>query len=757
MKPTEAMDRSPLQKPKSTSPKWLIYLGLAAIVFATLIAYLPAIRAGFIWDDDRYVSENHLLGNFSGLGKIWSLKLTTAADNHRHLISYTPQYYPLVFSTFWLESRLWDQSNPTGFHVVNVLLHIANALLVWLICHRLGFSWAYLAAVIFALHPVGVESVAWITERKNVLSGLFYLLVLLSYLRFEETRRKLFYFTALSCFVLALLSKTVTCTLPVILLLILWLRHRRLSWSDLARLIPFFAVGALLGLFTAYLERYKVGAIGAEWEIAFWQRWVIAGRAVFFYAWKLLWPVNLIFIYPRWNPEKFSLLDLLWPAAVIVLAMVLWSRRKAIGRAPLAAWAGFIITLFPALGFFDVYPFRFSFVADHFQYLASLFFIALFVGLGRGLYKRFCPQGFKSLLFPGARILLTSVVLLLLGYLTYAQAHMYEDVEGLWKTTIRRNPGARIAWNNLGMAYFVKGNLEQAIRVYSEAIELNPKHAKFYYGRASAYLVKADYNRAIRDSDKAIEFNPRYAKAYSNRGLAYHGKGDLEQAIRDYNQAIQLNPKDGKAYYNRGRAYSDRRDYNRAIRDLDKAVELDPKNAYAHYNRGLAYQGNGQYHQAIRDFDKALELNPRLALAHKNIGLTLLRQDKAKEAISHYRQALRLQSDWPEVLNDLAWILATHKDDQLRHGTEAIRLAQRACQLTNYRHSATLDSLAAAYAEAGQFDKAVRTAERAIQLALAGGKRKLAKDIQGRLDLYKLKRPYRESFIQEGRSMVEPK
>ncbi len=238
-KPTEGLGHNPLPKPNPTSSKGLIYLGILAIVLATFIAYLPAMRGDFIWDDDAYVSENPLFQNLSGLGKIWSLKLITKPDGQRCFNSYTPQYYPLVFSTFWLESSLWDQNNPRGFHIVNVLLHIANALLVWLICHRLGFQWAYLAAVIFALHPVEVESVAWITERKNVLSGLFYLLALLSYLRFDESKRKAFYFTALGCFVLALLSKTVTCTLPVILLLVLWLRHRRISWPDLFRLIPF--------------------------------------------------------------------------------------------------------------------------------------------------------------------------------------------------------------------------------------------------------------------------------------------------------------------------------------------------------------------------------------------------------------------------------------------------------------------------------------------------------------------------------------
>ena len=768
-----------LQSERSSS-HWLVFLGLASIVIITLLVYVPAIRAGFIWDDDAYVSENPLLRNLSGLGKIWSLRLITKRDGHRYLTSYTPQYYPLVFSTFWLESHLWEQSNPSGFHAVNVLLHIANALLIWLICRRLGFEWAYLAALIFALHPVEVESVAWITERKNVLSGLFYLLAMLAYLRFDESRRKAFYFTALACFILALLSKTVTCTLPVILLLLLWLRHRRVSWSDLLRLIPFFAAGAFLGMFTAYLERHQVGAVGVEWQIAFWQRWVIAGRAVFFYASKLLCPIRLTFIYPRWNPGEFPVLGLLWPAAAIALAAALWYWRKSIGRAPLVAWAGFIITLFPALGFVDVYPFRYSFVADHFQYLASIFSIALFIGLAHGLYKRIYPQGFKFLVFPGVRIILTSVVLLLLGYLSYAQAAMYEDLEILWQKTIRNNPGAWMAWNNLGTVYNEQGRYDWAIRNFGRAIELNPRHAEAYNNRGAAYHSKGDYDQAIRDLTKAIDLNPSYARAYHNRGIVYgkqgrydlairdstkaidlnpsyveaynsrgirYGqKGESELAIRDFNQAIDLNPRSAKAYSNRGLAYRMQGEYKLAIGDFNKAIRLNPKLALAYSNRGLAYMRTGNYVRAALDFDQAIKLNPRDALAHRNMAQTLIKLGRAKEAVNYYSRALQLRADWPEVLNKLAWILATHEDAEIRNGAQAVRLAERACQLESYKRASSVDTLAAAYAEVGQFDQAVKTAEKAMQLARAAKSEKLAKDIRNRLELYKAKRPHRELF-----------
>ena len=641
------MSKNSEQSSKAPVPTWLIYLGLASIVIATLVAYMPAMRAGFIWDDDSYVSDNHLLRNFSGLGKIWSLRVGTAPDGRQYLVSHTPQYYPLVFSTFWLESRLWGQSNPAGFHVVNILLHIANALLVWRICHRLGFGWAYLAALIFALHPVEVESVAWITERKNVLSGLFYLLALLAYLRFDTSGKKRFYFTALGCFVLALLSKTVTCTLPVILLLILWLRHRRLSWSDLARLVPFFAVGAVFGLFTAYLERYKVGAVGAEWEIAFWQRWIIAGKAVFFYAWKLVWPSNLTFIYPRWDPRAFSSLSLLWPSAVIVLTAALWFLRRSIGRSPLTAWAGFIITLFPALGFFDVFPFRFSFVADHFQYLASIFLIVLSAGLLHGLYKRFWPQALKISAVPAEWISLTVIISFILGYLTYAQAATYKDLESLWDHTIRNNSGAWMAWNNRGSLYLDKGNFDQAFYYFNKAIELNSMSPLAHNGRGGIYLRRGDNDRAISDLDRAIRLEPRYAEAYSDRGLAYSNKGDNDRAIRDLNRAIELDSTLVEAYNNRGVAYGRKGDNDQAIQNFEKAIDLDPRSAEAYSNRGIAYYGKGDYDRAIHDFSEAIRLNPKYAPAYQNRAVAYRSTGDDERAMRDLDTAERLRRQNP--------------------------------------------------------------------------------------------------------------
>ena len=687
-----------LPKSKGLSPKWLIYLGVAAIVLATLIAYLPAIRGGFIWVDDSYVHKNPVLESPSGLVKIWALRVVSKADGKRYISGYTEQYYPMIFTSFWLESRVWGNQNPTGFHVVNVLLHIANALLVWVICRRLGFGWAYLAAVIYALHPVAVESVAWITERKNTLSGLFYLLSVLWYLRFDKTGRKVFYFASLGGFILALFSKTATCTLPAILLLLLWMRHRRIPWADVLRMIPFFIVGAVLAWFTVHYEYHSVGVANLGWQIDFWRRWVIAGRAVFFYAIKVLWPVNLSHIYPRWNPDEFSWLGLLWPTAVIGLTVGLWAWRKSIGRGPLVAWAGFIVTLFPTLSFFNVYYFHYSFVADHFQYLALLFLLVLFVGLGHSLYKRLCS--FKINIPPSAPVILSSIIVLWLGYLTYADARMYDGLESLWEATIEKNPKAWVAWSNQGNLYLAKGDHKGAIRNYNKAIALDPKNAKAYNNRALAYSGMGENERAMRDFDQALELGSGYSAAYRNRGLLHVTMGNYGQGLRDLDQAIALKPKNAQFYHVRGNAYQAKGELDRAIDDYNQALRLAPRMTEAYNNRGFAYSSQGQLDRAIGDYNKGIELNPKNADAYFNRGNAYGNKGELDHAIRDFSMAIELNPKYAKAYNNRG----------------------------------------VAYSNQGEHAKAIRDFEKALRLARASGDRELTKEFQGNLELYKANR-----------------
>jgi len=334
---------------------WLFALLL--LIFTSL-AYLPALNGTPIWDDDAHITRPELR-SWDGLIKIWTQPGSTQ------------QYYPFVHTVFWAEHQLWGDA-PLGYHLVNVLLHCFSALLLLQILRRLEIPGAWLAAAIFVLHPVQVESVAWISELKNTLSGIFYLGSGLAYLEFDRTRKLSPYLTALALFLLGLLSKTVIATLPGALLVIFWCKRGKLSFKrDTWPLVPFFVLGVTAASFTAWIERSLIGAEGGAYNFTFLERVLIAGRVVWFYVSKFFWPSDLIFIYPRWQINQSVWWQYLFPAALAVaLAILVWLCRWR--RGPLAGILFFIGTLVPVLGFLNVYPFRYSLVADHFQYLACL-------------------------------------------------------------------------------------------------------------------------------------------------------------------------------------------------------------------------------------------------------------------------------------------------------------------------------------------------------------------------------------------------
>ncbi len=417
--------------------------GAVAIVALTVLFYLPAFGAGYVWDDPDHVTQVSLQRTVSALKWVWFRP------------GATPQYYPLTHTTFWLEWRIYG-TNPLGYHAVNVILHAANALLLWRLLVRLGVRGAWLAAALFAWHPVHVESVAWVTERKNTLSAFFYLLAFLAAVkigrldqdqhpadeRVKSADAKFPWFAygvCLICFIAAVLSKTVTCTLPAALVLVIWWKHGRLSDRDWLWLSPLFAIALAVAKLTSGMEQWNVGATGPDFAFSFADRVLIAGRALWFYAGKLIWPIPLAFIYPRWTINPHAAWQWIFPVAVIVLIAALALLHKRIGRGPLASVLFFVGTLFPALGFVNVYPMRFSFVADHFQYLASIGLIVL------------AANGLSKIPWHGqARLASLSLLLGAFGLLTFNQSRAYRDEPTLWLDTLKKNPDCWLAMDNLG-------------------------------------------------------------------------------------------------------------------------------------------------------------------------------------------------------------------------------------------------------------------------------------------------------------------
>jgi tetratricopeptide (TPR) repeat protein len=554
------------------------------LVAVTLIAYGPAWRAGFIWDDDAYLTQNPLLTAPDGLRRIWF-----SPDS-------PSQYFPLTYTAFYVERALWGL-NPAGYHLVNLLLHAANALLVWRVLARLRVPGAWLAAAIFALHPVQVESVAWITERKNVLMGFFFLLTLWGWVRFidEKTgRRWRYYVLALVFYALALSAKTTACTLPAALLLILWLRKMPINWRRLAQVAPFVAMGIGMGLVTVWWERHHQGTHGKLFEMGLVERVLIASRAVWFYAGKLLWPANLTFSYPRWTISESDPRAYGWVLATAALGAAIWRARRWAGRSVEVAAAFFVATLSPLLGFITIYTFQYSFVADHYQYLAcigpmALAAAAMEMGLGRVAWGR-----------PFLQPALCAALLVALGTLTWKQCGIYADAETLWQATLARNPDSWLAHNNLGTILRQKGRVDEAITHYQEALKIMPGNESLHFN-----LARASYQM-----------------------------GKVDQAIAQFQLALQIEPAD------------------------------------------------------------------------------------------------------MEAQNNLAWCLATCPQASLRNGDKAVQLARQANELAGGKNPVILGTLAAAFAETGRFGDAVRSAQKAIELARAAGLQDVAGKLNGELQRY---------------------
>jgi protein O-mannosyl-transferase len=600
----------------------------AGLVCLTLAAYAPAIGAGYVWDDDSWLTGNTAVADPHGLHTIW-----TSVPRM--------QYYPLLFTSFWLEHSLYG-FDPLGYHLVNILLHACNAFLLGLILSSLGVPGAFWIAALFAVHPVHVESVAWVTERKNVLSGLFYLGAALAYLNFERGRRRATYALALALFVCALLTKTATATLPVALAVASTWRRWPARLRDFAPLTPFVLAAFALASITVLLENSLVAVVSPDFGFVWWQRVLVAAKALLFYPWKLLVPYPLIFSYPRFDVETVSLPSV-WPLVTLALLVaglaLLWRRgQRGIACAALV----YAVTIFPALGFFDVYAFRFSFVADHFQYLASIGILVLLAQAGRWLLARI-DGGRGSPRAPIVARSLAAAVVLVLAVLTWNQARAYRDEATLWKDTIAKNPDSWIAHHNLATLRSTEGDLDAAIAGFGEAIRCKPNSAESHSGRGLAYKKKGRVDLALIDLNRAIELDPSYPEAYLNRGDTLLAAKRFDEAILDLDRFLGNNPGFAPAYQSRATALVQLGRNDSALKDLTRAVELDPNSAELYDGRAFVLVRMQRYDAALADFEMAARLDPTLALTFVLRGSLYERLDgDTRRACGEWQNACRL-------------------------------------------------------------------------------------------------------------------
>lgn len=675
---------------------------IGLIVLTTLAAYIPAYRAGFIWDDDAHVTAPELR-SASGLYRIW------------FDIGATQQYYPLLHSSFWLQHKLWGDE-PLGYHLVNVVLHICVAVLVMLILRRLlrdqAVPWAdaaaLLTAVVFALHPVHVESVAWITEQKNTLSAVFYLLALWAYLDFDRTRRAGSYVGATALFILSLLAKPVTVTLPAALLIIFWWQRGRWSLKrDVLPLLPWFALSIISGLFAAWVEHSVIGAKGEAFSLSAAQRILLPGRAFWFYLYNLLWPSELIFVYPRWNVDPALWWQWLFPAALLALLIALAALRRR-SRAPLAATLFFIGTLFPLLGFFNVYLYIYTFVADHFQYLASLGIIALACSTLAAVVTRM-----RS---PAVGWIVVSLAPIALGVLTFRQCRMYSDEQTLYETILRKNPDCWMAYNNLGRYFANRGRFEEAAKRFRETIRLNPKFPEAHQNLGNSLVFLGRYDEAEAELQEALRLVPHYLNARFSLGLLRERQGRIDDAIAEYRTAVGLNPYFVLGYLNPSQlmikqgktaeaiaeldhgiaALHDRPDaawlykakaailltankVDDAIDSLRQAVRLAPHLAEMRLRLANALFQAGKLDAAAGAYVETLSINPDNFQAHYNLAVIRISQGIPQEGLEHLQEAVRLKPDYVDAHFALAQLLeAAGRRDAARHEyEEVLRLAPR--------------------------------------------------------------------------------
>jgi tetratricopeptide (TPR) repeat protein len=646
-------------------------LAIFGLVGLATLAYWPSLRGGFVWDDLVLVTKNPLAAGELNLISVWGrtdFSLSTVAT--------------------WLEWLVFKDSAP-GYRIVNLVLHCLSAVLFWRLLKKINNPNAWWGAAIFALHPMAVASVAWISELKNTLSLPCFLLSALAFVSFRQRHsfdpstdgahggsrptaspeRKLFstpaanwlYAGSLGAFLLALLAKTSTVMLPALLLLIVWWQNQKIARRTLLQLLPHFALALLFGCLTIYFQTHQaIRGQQVQTENLF-ERVADAGIAVWFYLGKTLAPVNLCAIYPGWK-EVFPGALRLGPLFLLVGGLVTaWIYRKSWGRAVLLAAGGFTLALFPVLGLFDMYFMVFARVSDHFAYVALLVV---------GASAAAALVWIKSLAWRNG---IAGVFLAGLMALTWQRAKVYATDEALWRDTVQKNPRAWNAHNNLACNFAERGDLDQAMKHFAVSLELNPKNAQAHRNLGKALLIRDRFSEAEPHFRAALELGPRDTET-----MTTYASG-LAQAQR-FAEGAEL---------------------------LRRADALKPS---VDIKRQLVpfLIASGDYEAATKTLRAILADQPR-----------------------SYGD-----------LNNLAWLLATGPDGKFRNGPEAVRLSEQACKLTDYRQPVLLGTLAAAYAEAGDFTNAVAVTRSAIELATAAGNEQAAAMNRQMLKLYQAQRPF---------------
>ena len=641
---------STYKKPMSpTSPPHAVPIvsatfGLGALGLGLLVAvaYFPALSNGFVWDDRAFTNAAPIR-DLTGIWRIWFSPSDIEGEGH---------YWPLTYTTFWLEHRLWGFWAP-GYHAVNMLLHFANALLVWLVLRRLDALpvWcAYAVAALFAVHPVHAEAVAWVIGRKDLLATLFYLATVMAWLTAQAAdapKRWRWWLLALALFAASLLCKSIAITLPVALLLIGWWRHGRLTANDCWRAAPFFAVA--IGIGAADLSYYEE-IIDVDYTLL--ERALIAAHALWFYVGKLLWPTNLLPVYPHWAVDMAHAETWAYPLGAIAAAVLLWMAQRRIGRGPFAGAAFFALTLSPTLGLVPYGYMQFAFVANRYQYLADIGILSGIVGVAYVAVSRLSKTARWAALGAAA------VPMVALGVLAGQYASIYRDDIVFFQRVVDGNPNARDAYFNLGSALFQAGRREEGLAAARTSLALRPESMKAQYGVGMMLYRLGRPEEALTHLQRALAINSNNHLVQYAVGLALDALGRRDEAIRHYRRALDVEPKYQAARIKLAAGLVDAGEEERAEQHLRQVLALKPNDPAASMILAALEFGRQRYQKAYDLYRAVAQIQPDNAHAWSGAGAAIYHLGKPQEALRHIDRALALTPSLAEARNNRAIIAA---------------------------------------------------------------------------------------------------
>ena len=713
------------------------------LLLAVALVFGRTLQHSFInFDDATYVYENpQVTSGLTLRGLAWAF---TAV--------YSTNWHPLTWLSHMLDCQLYGL-NPWGHHLSNVVLHGLTATLLFLILLRMtGAFWASaFVATLFAIHPLRVESVAWVAERKDVLSGLFFMLTLAAYLSYVGKRSSIIRYLAVILFyALGLMAKPMLVTVPCVLLLLdYWPLGRFGSKTERCRTtadpvprrflfparlfiekIPLFVLSAASCVVTVIAQREAL-----EWIEAVPLQLRVANALVSYLAYvgKMLYPVDLAVFYPH-PAQSLPLWQVAGALLLLVgssVAVVVWGRRW---RYLPVGWFWYLGMLVPVAGLLQVGS---QAMADRYTYLPQ---IGLYILVAWTLAE--CSRRWPARSWLCAAVGLPTVLVLMYG--AWHQTGYWRDSEAIWTHTLACTSANAYAHSNLGVALGQQGKANEAIRNLREAIRINPRYVKAYINLGVALAQQGKLQDAIRPMQQALQIDPQSALAHCNLGVIFDRLGNNQQAMAHFAQVLKINPQSVEAHTSLGVGLLREGKTEQAMAHFHEALQIDPRCAEAYNDQGGVWYQQKKFDDAIVCFQQAVEIAPQRADMRHNLATALLRQGRFPEALRQWREVLRLQPENLRVLSGTAWMLATWPDPSIRNGSEAVAMAQRALQICGGRDPSVLDALAAAHAETGRFGEAVETAQQALTLATHQHNNVLAEDIRERIRLYEMETPYRD-------------